>query len=86
MSMIKKRTDFPVDCVWSDWTQWNSCSETCGLGTKHRARSYFQEAMYGGNNCTGESTSTQTCNLSPCPGKERIQYVICWHVILCCIS
>ena len=52
--------------VLSTWSEWSSCSETCGLGKKTRTRTCDQ-------NCTGVPSSdlsqTQGCNDAVCsPG------------------
>ena len=43
-----------VDCQWSDWNSWSSCSEKCG-GQKSRNRTKLQIAQNGGKECIGPS-------------------------------
>ena len=62
---------FSVDCKWSEWAAWDSCSESCGFGTRQRSRNFSQEAAHGGSNCTGELVSTQVCNARPCRGRKQ---------------
>lgn len=45
----------PEDCVYDEWSAWSVCSTTCGVGTKHRTRTYEKEAKYGGKNCSKHS-------------------------------
>ena len=52
---------FSVDC---EWTQWSSCSQTCGPGT--RKREINVTAKHGGQNCTGDDT--KSCKDRECPG------------------
>ncbi|XP_052704188.1 uncharacterized protein LOC128180261 [Crassostrea angulata] len=58
----------PVDGSWASWGSWTSCTETCGGGVQSRTRSCNSPApQYGGANCPGMSSSTQTCNTQNCP-------------------
>lgn len=58
-----------VDGGWSEWTEFESCSVTCGSGLNKRSRSCTNpKPEYGGNNCTGNDTKTQDCQERPCPG------------------
>jgi len=56
----------PRDCLWSEWTPYGACSQTCGAGFKKRRR--FQElTQANGGTCVGWSEENQTCNLASCP-------------------
>ena len=48
------------------------CSVTCGGGTQVRIREVIQEALFGGDECTGNETELQVCNSNGCPGKETL--------------
>ena len=55
--------------VFSTWSEWSTCSVTCGAGEKTRTRTCDQ-------NCAGipndDLLQTQTCNDTECPpGKKR---------------
>ena len=55
---------------YSLWSDYSSCSVTCGLGTKTRKRICNNPIPdYGGRNCSklGQSTQTVDCNTRPCP-------------------
>ncbi|KAJ7322393.1 hypothetical protein JRQ81_018680, partial [Phrynocephalus forsythii] len=63
----------PVDCGWSAWTAWGSCSHTCNVGTRRRFRSGSEPpAADGGRPCQGSSVEVEFCSLQPClgPGME----------------
>ena len=52
-----------LTATWSAWTQWSSCSVTCGSGSQRRTRTCL-----GGNSCTGSSSETRSCNTNvQCP-------------------
>ncbi|XP_078312803.1 coadhesin-like [Crassostrea virginica] len=58
----------PIDGVWATWGGWGTCTETCGGGIQTRARNCSNPApQYGGSDCPGFSSSTQTCNTHNCP-------------------
>ncbi|KAI6650257.1 Thrombospondin-2-like [Oopsacas minuta] len=61
-------TPCPIHGGWSDWLNWGSCSETCGLGTRDRSRFCTDPApQHGGDDCLGFSGETEECNLVNCP-------------------
>ncbi|XP_052105775.1 SCO-spondin-like [Mytilus californianus] len=58
----------PIDGQWSNWSDFTSCSETCGGGDHSRNRSCTAPApKYGGQHCPGEENQTKNCNTHPCP-------------------
>ncbi|XP_076099012.1 SCO-spondin-like isoform X4 [Mytilus galloprovincialis] len=58
----------PVNGNWTEWSSWNECSATCGVGIKIRERNCSNpEPQYGGDQCFGNSTDSETCNEDPCP-------------------
>ena len=57
----------PVDCIWGSWSTWETCSVTCGGGTKERRRTIAQAAQYGGTECVGNNREYQSCNTNSCP-------------------
>ena len=64
-----------VNCAWSTWGAWGSCSRTCGSGTKTRWRSKYGP-FCGGSQCPESPTSESTsCNTQCCPGKENVKRI-----------
>ena len=51
-----------VDCQWSDWNSWSTCSITCGIGSQTRTRTELQSAVNGGQVCQGTNQETQSCD------------------------
>ena len=60
---------FLVDCQWNEWNSWESCSVSCGGSIQARTRSKKFEKQFGGLECEGEPTESQTCGCYPCPSK-----------------
>ncbi|CAJ1396777.1 unnamed protein product, partial [Effrenium voratum] len=56
----------PVDCKWSDWSEWNQCTKTCGGGLTERLRN-STGPTYGGQECDGASRDVMSCSPTPCP-------------------
>lgn len=57
----------PVDCIFSDWTDWTSCSSSCGGGIRDRNRQEYQSAANGGRLCEGGIREDQACSEQRCP-------------------
>ena len=57
---------FSVNCQWGSWGSWHSCSKSCGWGTQTRYRYKSVYAQYGGNECYGSSSETQSCKIKSC--------------------
>lgn len=51
-----------ADGGWSTWTDWESCSVTCGTGLRRRIRSCSNPVPRApGNHCDGDSTDFELC-------------------------
>jgi hypothetical protein len=50
-----------AQCVYSDWTNWTSCTVTCGQGTQTHARNILAGF------CTEPLIETRICQMEPCP-------------------
>ena len=58
------------DGNWSTWSQWTTCSLTCGGGNQSQTRNCNNPApANGGTNCsaTNLETSSRPCNTQLCP-------------------
>ncbi|CAD5123995.1 DgyrCDS12301 [Dimorphilus gyrociliatus] len=57
----------PINGGWSEWVE-GVCSKSCGDGTKIFTRTCSNPTpKFGGKECTGDSSKTETCNLQACP-------------------
>uniref|UniRef100_A0A665VKH1 SCO-spondin n=1 Tax=Echeneis naucrates TaxID=173247 RepID=A0A665VKH1_ECHNA len=62
----------PVDCGWSSWTQWSTCSRTCDVGVRRRYRSGTNPPpAFGGRPCKGDRIGIDTCSIEPCFGVKE---------------
>ena len=58
-----------VNGGWGSWTTQGTCSKTCGVGVQSRSRTCDNPApAHSGSPCSGSSSGTESCNLTPCPG------------------
>lgn len=81
--------DPPVDCLLSDWGEWESCSTTCGVGQTTRARTILKHAENGGKPCLGALTLSSSCRdqplcvehetSKPCTWGEWVEWGACDH-------
>uniref|UniRef100_A0A3Q0SRL3 ADAM metallopeptidase with thrombospondin type 1 motif, 13 n=1 Tax=Amphilophus citrinellus TaxID=61819 RepID=A0A3Q0SRL3_AMPCI len=56
---------------WSSWSEFSSCSRTCGGGvTLHTRQCNNPRPAFGGNDCEGPDIEAELCNQQPC---ERTQ-------------
>ena len=73
-----------VDGGWSIWTNWSVCSSACDQGFQMRIRVCSNPApSNGGQDCVGEKLESQTCTVTPCPGKtEGVQILYTFTISL----
>ncbi|XP_052781602.1 SCO-spondin-like isoform X2 [Mya arenaria] len=57
----------PVNGTFTAWSDWTSCSHTCGDGSQFRTRKCEFNGGPPGVNCTGNYSDSQTCNIAVCP-------------------
>ncbi|EDO39575.1 predicted protein, partial [Nematostella vectensis] len=56
------------DGKWGAWSDWGSCSASCGPGKRIRTRECNDPApKSGGKMCEGAKQQTGHCEFSPCP-------------------
>ncbi|XP_069698018.1 hemicentin-1-like isoform X2 [Periplaneta americana] len=61
-------SECPIDGAWSDWSNWTSCSVSCGRGTRRRYRKCNNPSpAYGGKPCLGADGQQEYCNQPTCP-------------------
>lgn len=60
-----------MDGGWTNWSNWGTCSTTCGYGQKRRFRSCSNPSPeYGGLDCSGDNTELMNCFGGNCTGTE----------------
>ena len=74
-SQIEKNST-QVDCQWGNWIH-GECSKTCGGGVQTNQREKITEALFGGEECVGESTEEKECNVQEC-----CEYNLCLKAFL----
>ena len=60
-----------VHCEWDDW-EVGECSTTCGGGNRTKIRKEKVSSAYGGEECTGLSSITESCHVGECPGDKEL--------------
>ena len=55
-----------VDCVLGEWSQWSSCSRSCGGGVARRTRKRVTKPKKGGKPCKATKEKRE-CNPELCP-------------------
>ena len=60
-----------VDCEWDEW-EVGECSKSCGGGTRTNSRKPSIDAEHGGEDCSGSSIVSESCNVQECPGTKEI--------------
>jgi hypothetical protein len=56
----------PVDCKMSPWTEWQTCSKSCGGGVQSKYRRILLSANYGGKACA-HIKMERVCGMEACP-------------------
>lgn len=64
------------DCVVSEFTEWNECTQTCGNATKTRSRSVIVAPNEHGANCPPLSETIACQDLPLCPSGDNFEYVL----------
>ena len=71
-----------VNGSWSEWQKLDTCSVTCGNGTRNYQRLCNNPApQNGGLRCPGPHMKTENCTNPACPGKMIISsFIIIQHI------
>ena len=61
-----------VNCTWDEFSDWTTCTKTCGGGLQARQRKVKVKAQFGGEACEGGTAEQRQCNIQGCPRKYEI--------------
>ena len=64
-----------MDGNYTAWSNWTSCSTTCGPGQQERRRNCTEpRRAHGGADCQGPATEIRECFMEQiCPGRSLIR-------------
>lgn len=65
-SKINAESNLPRDCVMSEWSNWTTCSVTCGVGQSEGYRYVISEPQNGGQSCPKRLVKTRRCTMPTC--------------------
>ncbi|KAF5907315.1 A disintegrin and metalloproteinase with thrombospondin motifs 13, partial [Clarias magur] len=72
VSASKLSSSLLVHGSWSSWSEYSSCSRTCGGGITSRKRECNNpRPAFGGRDCEGEATEAALCNRQPCESNQH---------------
>ena len=70
-----------MDGNFTGWVNVGECSVTCGGGRQYQRRNCTNPMpAHGGDNCTGNTSRTISCNVEPCPGIQTKELVLRWFI------
>ena len=64
------RASAAVDCVVSDWTQWDDCDATCGAAQARRQRQVVRFPSLHGKKCPTDLAQMKACSVPNCDVKD----------------
>ena len=70
MGSISSFFSYLVHGNWTTWSDWGTCSVTCGSGIHERSRDCTNpEPLHGGDDCAGVGKEFRDCEVETlCPG------------------
>ncbi|XP_018525002.1 A disintegrin and metalloproteinase with thrombospondin motifs 13 [Lates calcarifer] len=67
VSPVELSSSVVVHGSWSSWSEFTTCSRTCGGGVTHRTRQCNNpRPAFGGNDCQGPDIEAELCHQQPC--------------------
>jgi hypothetical protein len=69
----------PINCVVSEFGEYELCTKTCGGGTSSKRRTLISTAKFGGKVCPEESmVESKPCQTQPCPADCELSMWSSW--------
>ncbi|XP_057298019.1 SCO-spondin-like isoform X2 [Hydractinia symbiolongicarpus] len=63
-----KVIECPVDGGFTQWSEFSSCSQSCGIGSQERKRTCTNPPpQHNGQNCVGDTVEERQCKIKECP-------------------
>ena len=69
ITCICNQIDGIVHCEWNDWII-GDCSKSCAGGNRTNTRTQKVAAEHGGDECEGDESVQESCNVQECPGHK----------------
>ncbi|XP_055383628.1 spondin-1 [Condylostylus longicornis] len=66
ISTISNSDKLPQDCIMSDWSEWSTCSASCGEGISERHRYIVRYPSNGGQQCQKKTVKRRRCIVADC--------------------
>ena len=74
-----------VDCKLRNWSDWSTCSVSCGYGVQSHSRTPDPPASCGGADCVGEVNQTKPCYVECCMSLFVYLFVCLFVYLFICL-
>ena len=71
-----------VNCTWDEFSDWTTCTKTCGGGLQVRQRKVAVVSQFGGSACQGGAAEQRLCSTQNCPRKSSKLVIISYMLTI----